>query len=376
MTGHTRQQGLSLVELLVSMAIALLVLAGVVQTFLTSKQAYLYNEQLGFIQENARFALDRIARDISRAGYISTGDCPPLKNRQVGIADTTPEGVTGLAHGFEEPVAVMGYEGAEQSFPAAIAGQVWPGSDAIEIFQAASATTTQVVANHSGTRFTLNHGATHDARPGAVWTVISGDCSQIATFVQSGPANESGGATHVDHQTSNGTDLFNWGTQLNTAPGERCVFYPLGHPSEGSRHARAVCGTGNEIGNNALLVTGSGNVGSKLFYLAPSSVDASIPALYQRVAGRAEELVLGVDDLQLEYGMQQGSGTRYVSASQISDEEDWARVGAVRMQLVLRSQTPVLAEARERTYLGQTYNDRYVRQLVSSTMQIRNVIAE
>lgn len=64
------QIGLSMVELLIAMALGLLLMTGVIQVFLTSRQTYAANEAMGRLQENGRFALDFIARNARNAGYI------------------------------------------------------------------------------------------------------------------------------------------------------------------------------------------------------------------------------------------------------------------------------------------------------------------
>ncbi|HSB96630.1 MAG TPA: prepilin-type N-terminal cleavage/methylation domain-containing protein, partial [Spongiibacteraceae bacterium] len=63
-----RARGFSLIELMVAMVIALIVLAGVLSSFLASKQAYLYNQEVAFIQENARYAAAYLSADIREAG--------------------------------------------------------------------------------------------------------------------------------------------------------------------------------------------------------------------------------------------------------------------------------------------------------------------
>jgi len=65
---HT-QRGLTLVEILVALMISAFLIAGVIQLFIGSKQTYRGHDALSRIQENGRFALDSMARDIRMAGY-------------------------------------------------------------------------------------------------------------------------------------------------------------------------------------------------------------------------------------------------------------------------------------------------------------------
>ena len=64
-----REFGVSLVELLVAVVIGLLLLLGVIQIYLTSKQSYNAQAELARMQENGRFAMDLITRDLRRAGF-------------------------------------------------------------------------------------------------------------------------------------------------------------------------------------------------------------------------------------------------------------------------------------------------------------------
>lgn len=64
-----KQKGLSIVEIMVAVTISLILLAGVSQIFLSSKTAYNVQDGMGRLQENARFALDVLARNVGMAGY-------------------------------------------------------------------------------------------------------------------------------------------------------------------------------------------------------------------------------------------------------------------------------------------------------------------
>ncbi len=90
----TIQQGLTLIEIMIALAIGSVLIAGAGKIFISSKRNVEAQLNLQQIQENARYALDLISRDLRRAGYFGglnsitaiegtsaplepTGECPP-----------------------------------------------------------------------------------------------------------------------------------------------------------------------------------------------------------------------------------------------------------------------------------------------------------
>jgi len=69
MKNKSFQTGLSLIEIMISLLIGAFLLGGVLQIFIGSKQTYRMQENLSRLQENGRFALDFIGRDLRMAGY-------------------------------------------------------------------------------------------------------------------------------------------------------------------------------------------------------------------------------------------------------------------------------------------------------------------
>ena len=61
--------GFTLVELLVAMAIASFLIAGVVHVYGQSRQAYIVNDSIAQVQETAQFALDTIENDLRMASF-------------------------------------------------------------------------------------------------------------------------------------------------------------------------------------------------------------------------------------------------------------------------------------------------------------------
>jgi type IV pilus assembly protein PilW len=64
------QDGFTLVELMVAMSIFLLILVGIFQVFDPSRNAYSVSERKLDVQQNARVAMDRMARQIRMTGYF------------------------------------------------------------------------------------------------------------------------------------------------------------------------------------------------------------------------------------------------------------------------------------------------------------------
>lgn len=62
------QQGMSLVELMVGLVVGLILLGGVVQTLLVSKEASKGRQSMAAITENARFVFEFMGRDMRMAG--------------------------------------------------------------------------------------------------------------------------------------------------------------------------------------------------------------------------------------------------------------------------------------------------------------------
>lgn len=63
------QRGYTLVELMVSMTLGLILVAGVVTMFVSSKQGYRVQESAGRMQENARFAMTYLAEALRQADF-------------------------------------------------------------------------------------------------------------------------------------------------------------------------------------------------------------------------------------------------------------------------------------------------------------------
>lgn len=65
-----RQRGLTIVEILVALLVSLILIAGVIQIFVGTRQTYRFQDALSRVQENGRFAMETISRDARQAGFV------------------------------------------------------------------------------------------------------------------------------------------------------------------------------------------------------------------------------------------------------------------------------------------------------------------
>ena len=70
------QYGLTVIELMVGLMLGLLLVGGVIQVYLGTKSTYSVTEGMSRLQENTRFSLDMLARDIRMAGYVPCSQTP------------------------------------------------------------------------------------------------------------------------------------------------------------------------------------------------------------------------------------------------------------------------------------------------------------
>lgn len=70
---HSTTRGFTLIELLIAMAIGTIMMAAIVDTFVTQRKTYDLQEQIAEMTQNARIGMDMLSREIRMAGYNPTG---------------------------------------------------------------------------------------------------------------------------------------------------------------------------------------------------------------------------------------------------------------------------------------------------------------
>lgn len=77
---HYRQQGISLIELMIAITLSLILGVALVQVFVSSKSAYRMQEATARLQESGRYAIDALSHDIRMAGLMG---CASVGNLQI-----------------------------------------------------------------------------------------------------------------------------------------------------------------------------------------------------------------------------------------------------------------------------------------------------
>ena len=112
-----RQEGLSLIELMIAITLSLLLILGVTQIFLSSKSTYASNQELSQIQESGRFAVQLLAWDIRNTGYRGQCLTAPVNHIDSGASVWVAN---------DAPI-----QGWENSKPPFVSDSVVAGSDVI-----------------------------------------------------------------------------------------------------------------------------------------------------------------------------------------------------------------------------------------------------
>lgn len=87
-----RQLGMTLIEIMIALLIGAFLMGGVLQIFVSSRQTNRMQESLSRLQENGRFAMEFISKDIRRAGYWG---CLSPSTPDTDIAGTNDDTVNG-----------------------------------------------------------------------------------------------------------------------------------------------------------------------------------------------------------------------------------------------------------------------------------------
>jgi type IV pilus assembly protein PilW len=177
--------GFTLIEMMISLLLGLIVIAGVVSVFLANQQTYRTNEALGDVQDGSRTAFEMMAQDIRNAGL--TGCDSSSSGNITNVLKNSPAG-GGTTWWANWSNSLIGYglsTAADPAPPAATPAVA--GNDSLELIGAANPGLSVLSHNTATTTFVLNE-VSPDLTTGDAMIVCDPQYTAIfqATSVNSG----------------------------------------------------------------------------------------------------------------------------------------------------------------------------------------------
>jgi type IV pilus assembly protein PilW len=349
-------RGLSLIELMISLLLALLVTGGAIAVFYSNSQTFRATENLSRVQENARAAFEIMSRDIREAGgNPCERDLPSESILNAGGAwwGDFDEPVRGFGGSEAMPGAADLGDGTGGGNIGTGVGQRVTGTEAMQL-QAATSNNLTVADHQPGTTSITLNTASHNLRVG--------DIAMVCDFRQAGIFQISAVTTDTIGHGSGGASPGNTGTVTNLGAGTDStpVTYSFGCAS-GSRTGtdcpgaddkrlcrgsepsdteatNAVSGSCRAWSANVARITssrwyignstarrGDGTRGRSLYRVGPVNNGGTIEQQRQEVAADVETMTLAY----LPRG-----GTDYLASGGVTD---WDDIVAVRVTLGLVS---------------------------------------
>ncbi|MCB1648722.1 MAG: PilW family protein [Pseudomonadales bacterium] len=370
-SSSVHMRGLSMIELLIAMVLGLSLTAGVMQVYVGNTQTDRDQEARARMQENGRFAISYLAHELRMAGYL--GCLATIEENSINNT------LDGPPASFQPDAGLQGWEANGTGFgsisnsandvaPVSTTGGGWSssGGNIMDTTQAVPASDIVRVWNAAGTGATIN-----SISPGGAMTVVNSgivdiedgdilllsDC-QRADWVQACNVQEIGGGASINSVLSSG-----------------CV--------PGNDVTKAL---GTQAGGELVKLQGT------MFYVGKrGNVASNPPALFRRRlnqtagAGNPEELVEGIESLQILYGLNADNDNKktvdaYVSAQQVTN---WERVVSIRISVLVQSiENNMLPAPQPYTFNGVRYDgaagngalpaDTRLRRVFTSTVTLRN----
>jgi type IV pilus assembly protein PilW len=347
----SREAGFSLVELMVAVTIGLILLAAISSLFVSSKRSYNTQDSLARLQENARFAMHFLTRDIRTAGYTvckrdNENTRTTLNTASKNFTNTANIAVEGIDNAVDNTIDNLPGTSTWSPSGSAAPPDARSGTDAIAIRYADPTKlvpVTSSMANEAAvvTVQSIGNFAVNDV-------VLIGDCRNADVMKISGISGLA-----LEHTTSGGNETATLSTFYDTT-------------AQVTKFVTRV-------------------------YYVKTKADGK-PALFVQENGTDQELVEGVEDLQITYGIDtdalsappapDGTPNRYLKANEsgLTTTADWAAVRSVRIGMLVRTVDDKDADTDIKSSYdvnGTTFTvpagDRHQRRVFLTTIQLRNM---
>lgn len=311
-----KHQGLSLVELMISVALGLILMLGVIKIFVSSKVVFGTQQGLSRIQETGRLAIDFIARDVRMAGYYGAS-----RRNNNPYALTVDPGVVpvGLHGNFD--VTIMGYDSVNDVPTPSVSLGAMPSMPAsgttdtsnILVIRGAGQQGLVVTGNNTANSLFAFTTATVVDGSGCVDTICQSTAAVPSIAVATDPYK-----AYIFQVGAAGAGL-----TVNAANQQVTIAHPTNWGGD-PRNPVTMFGLGAEILP----------VNTTVYFIAQGA--GLLPSLFQKInTNNAVELLEGVERMRVTYSC--SNNTTYRLASQVTASNDWANVQSVRIELVVMS---------------------------------------
>lgn len=354
-----KQTGLSLVELMIALTLGLVLTLGVTQVFVGSNKTYRTTGAIAFLQENLRFSMSRISRDVRMAGNQGCLVGQPTDHLDTADAAYEPtlwapgQAVIGWeapGTGLGDQVTLSGFtpggggwtEGTGETAPTEITNNAVPDTDFI-ILTGAERADVVLQGNPSATAGTISTQGPSGVNQGTIIVSVLEGCD---------------GGHRFQNANGDGVASFSGATAGSATPGNVTVPDLSGYTDGAAIYLYRSRGyfIGESAGNEPAL-----------FRVALTPGESQTPV----------ELIRGVENMQILYGV---VGTtprqvaRYVPASAVTS---WDEVASVRVGLLMRSDAQIMEENNAETFnlVGAEIDpgaDKRARLIATMTIGIRN----
>lgn len=357
-----KQKGFSLIELMIAMVIGLVLLGGIVSVFSSSRKSFDLTQDISVVQQGARYSIDEISRNIRIAGFQGCA-MNGVAESQVR-AQVSP--TNNLFATFIQGAEVTNSKWIPSRHPmlADLSPEPIVGSDVLMLQYGSPNTSGLAVAMATpGSPLSL---ANNNAALAAGDLAIISDCLTSDLFRIS-TATSSGGAMTITHTATQNTD---GNLSKSYAPGSSAAI--------NTTTLMKFNFTTYYVGD-----TGRTNTHGDAIYSLYSYDIAAI----DDPAGKPTELIEGVENMQLLYGIRSATNStvRYVSSDSAS--YDQTLIESVQLGLLIASAEASTDNPDEKTYdlLGTEIppgnpggstpthaEDHRIRMAFSSTIKVRN----
>ncbi len=342
------QTGFSLIEMMVAMTISAILLAGVVEIFASSKTTYRIQENLSRVQENGRFALDFLTREMRMAGYTGCSSFGPVTNTLNDQGNVLYNFNAGI-EGFNDIGATA------PAYLSAVGVSPKEGSDVVVVRRLVD-NPVRITQNNNGsqvfTEVTSNVVGGCADGTNKISDICEGDILMVSDCKKSRIFQA------ANLQITGGPSEMNMTHPASGTPGNALASW-----GGASLPPEAIFGNDAEIFKLGMFV----------YYIKDSGDGTAALNVYD--GSVHSELVGGIEDMQIKYG-EDIDADRTIDAYRDAHEvTNWDEVLSVRLHLLLVTQDNNMAPAPQtHTFFGadKTAPDKRLRREFTTTVALRN----